>query len=779
MSRPVRIAVDQTVNIDPVVREKLGIEVLPIHIIGLPETVEKIVKQGEYEQFYHFLNTVKLRVPPGTQAGSVWEMRTVLERMIKKFNCDIVCFVVSGELSAVYENTIQAARELAEQYPNRVVVFGGKAFLTLSLLAQVTAEYASTGKTLEEVVAFVEDKVDRCFVAGTLIDIRRLRRSGRVAIPALITVLARPMLKIFRVLPVFLLEHSQPRTTALVRKEDFNGFVRKLIRERVGFKEPIIVAVGYAGSEARDTAETLARTINDFNEFFLVQPVKVERASPVIGVHAGSGLVAFGVLGLGYESISTPVFLHFLAEARQQLKIFCRTVNAINIFPVRDGDTGSNLLSPLSDAGGGVAPDLPLPVALSQVAVRIAQKGGGYSGGALAAFFLGFSDCVRKQEKKSVLTLKTLVVALKAGADRCYQYFGTDAKEGTILSVMRAAEQAAAHAYQQRPTFRNVLSAAYLAATDELLNPRIQEVEVLRVHRLMDAGGFGWTLVLWALLRTLGLGGDPRLRERYQLVLKEVKRHAEFGQRLIYRHQPVELRGFCVEGCVQGEVVEELRTAFLALDNRLPNAKMTFNVVNGTTHFHIHVSAGLENEVQRIAARFGYALPPPPPTRLAKRQREIYRFRFLSIFQWARRSLGYFVSFFLNWVAYAVLFPVMFFRIQHRLKALTKKNQQLQLIQQAFSTVILEEGVIVLLLDQEGKLIFANNFSPAVLEDDSITLERLFGTEVGRNLRQKMAEMMANHEVIGYLLTERWQFEIHALLQRGNSGFLVRCRERF
>lgn len=776
MSRPVRIAVDSTVNFSPEEQAQLGIEVLPIiHITGLPQETENRLKQGDYRALYQLISARQSRrLVLGTHAGSPWEIKQILESVIRKYDCDLVCFVVSGQLSGVYDNTRQAAQELSRKHPNRIVVFGEQAFITLSILARTAAAYAMKGKSIDEVLEFVEDKLSQGFVCGCLLDVRRLRRSGRVPIPALLTTIAQPFLKIFRLLPFFILEGEKPRTMALVRKSQFERFVLDTIRQRVGFQEPIVAQVSWTGSEVMPDAERLRKIIENQSEFALAEPVLFQPANPVIGVHAGAALVAFGVLGLGYETISTSVFLHFLNEAQKELKIFQRTVNAINVFPVRDGDTGSNLLSPLTGAGVDIDVSLPFGQMLKQVAIRIARKGGGYSGGAIAAYFLGLSEYVERHNPGSDLTVETLVKALKAGTDRCYAYFGSEAKEGTILSVMRACDQAAQKAFEQRPTLRNVLTSAYFAATEELLNPKVQEVEILRQERLVDAGGFGFTLILWALLRTLGIARDPRLKARYQLVLKEAQRHGELAQRLIYRHQPPELRGFCVEGCVQGEVAEELNKAFLMLDNRLPNPKITFNVVDGTTHFHIHVSEGLEQEVLRIAARFGYAVPPKPPTRLAKRKREIYRFRFARTFNWARKVPGYVVRFFANWVAYAVLFPIMWYRAHHRYQTLQREVERLRLIQRAFESYVQTGEGSLLVLDSHGTVIFASDWAYGRTVSEASSLEKIFPAEVVRLLRDKTEEAISQRCAEFELNIGQFWFDVKVLRSAGLHGFLVR-----
>ncbi len=772
MARPVKVAVDQTASIDPDTKARLGIETIPIRITGLPPDIEAQVNQGDIEALYRLLNAAGTRLQLNTQAGGVWEIKDTLEGLIKRFDCDIVCFVVSGRLSGIYENTLQAAQQLARVYPNRIVVFGEQAFLTLSLLARVTAEYAAAGRGMDEVLNFVIDKIGRGFVIGGLLDVRRLRRTGRVAMPGFLTALAQPVLKALGILPVFILETDRPQALAVIRKSQLERYVVAAIRQRMGFGELLMVNVAYTGGEVLPAAQKLQQVIQNQRDFNLAQPVIMERAGPVIGVHAGTALVACGALGLGYDALSTAVLLRFLSEAEAELRVFRQVVNAINVFPVRDGDTGSNLLAPLVNPGVGIDPVTGFPQALKQIAIRIAQRGGGYSGGAIAAYFLGFNDYVQRYEKGGALTLPVLVGALAAGTERCYEYFGDDAKEGTILSVMRAAAQGAKEAFNQLPTFRNVLVNAYLAATDELLNPRVQEVEVLREQGMVDAGGFGFTLLLWALLRTLGLHRDVRLQERYQLVLREVRRHAELGQRLIYRRQPEELRGFCVEGCVQGEVAEELKQAFLALNNRLPNPKMTFNVVNGTTHFHIHVSEGLEGEVQRIALRYGYALPPKPSTRLAKRRREIYQFRLVNLFRYLRRVPGYVVVFFANWVAYALLFPIMWYRSRQKIKGLQDELFALRLVKLALALRAREEKVGLLVLDANGDVVFNSEAGESV-SGKVLPLEMVLGVDVARALRLHLGEMQDRQRGFVEVTVDRWHFQLCTLSAADKKGFLV------
>jgi len=751
--RPVRIVVDGTTNTDPATRRRLGIAIIPIHISGLPGEVASRLAAGGHEALYDHLDRPhRPEEQCGTRAGSVWEARQVFEDLIRWEDCDIICLVACGRLSAVYDNASRAARELSGRYENRIVVLGEQAFLALELLGEAAAAYAAAGHGFEEVLAFIEDKQDRAFMTGSIVDLARLRRSGRVAIPRTLTLVARPFLRLFGLVPTFILEEGRPRTTALIRKRRLACHALDTTSERVGFHEPVIARVAYSGSGVRAEAEKLRDAVVESPELRLAEPVAIERVSPVVGVHAGSSLVAFAALGLGYDLLSTPVLVRILQAAQAELQNFRRMLNAINVFPVRDGDTGSNLLSPLTGVDTEIAEDLPFPEALDRVASLVARRGGGYSGGALAAYLLGVAAHVRAHESGPELGLETLVGALARGTDRAYEYFGEDAKEGTILSVMRACDRAAAEAFRTRPTLRHVLGHAWLAATDELLSPAVQPVEILRREHLAHAGGVGFALLFWAALDTLGLSRDSRLRERRRLVLYEVRRHAELGGRLVYRRQPAGLRGYCVEASVRGDVARELRAEFGTLDNRLAEPKLTFNFADGVTHFHFHVSPGLEAEVLRIAARHGFAEQPRPPTRLDKRRREIVGFRLLGIL---KRIAGHIVSFSVNWVAYALLFPIMRYRAYRRLKALETKIEHLALSRLGLAALADTTPRACLLLDAQGNVTFANASAGRPVATDAGVIEDYLPREEARVLRFRLSEADGRQAAFSFNVGDR------------------------
>src|SRR5262249_17884084 len=115
-------------------------------------------------------------------------------------------------------------------------------------------------------------------------------------------------------------------------------------------------------------------------------------------------------------------------------------INRINVFPVPDGDTGTNFsltLRAVADALQALG-DAPLPEtarAMSRAAVLGAR---GNSGMMLAHFLLGFTDSLGQRE---TATTTDVAHALRAGSDRLYESLD-DPREGTILTVAREAAAA-------------------------------------------------------------------------------------------------------------------------------------------------------------------------------------------------------------------------------------------------------------------------------------------------------------------------------------------------
>lgn len=189
-----------------------------------------------------------------------------------------------------------------------------------------------------------------------------------------------------------------------------------------------------------------------------------------------------------------------LARARSE-------IDALNVFPVPDGDTGTNVLLTMSSARDEVDarciqtnPTMPdVARALARGALMGAR---GNSGVILSQILRGASEVIA--EERSTLTSSAIVRMLRRGEALAYAAVA-EPVEGTILTVARAAADAAERVTSGTPveTLRAAASAAHdaLERTPDLL-------PVLRDAGVVDAGGRGLTVVLDALLAAL-MGQEP------------------------------------------------------------------------------------------------------------------------------------------------------------------------------------------------------------------------------------------------------------------------------
>jgi DegV family protein with EDD domain len=181
-------------------------------------------------------------------------------------------------------------------------------------------------------------------------------------------------------------------------------------------------------------------------------------------------------------------------------------INRINVFPVPDGDTGTNFsltLRAVADALRALG-DASLPDTVRAVARSAVLGARGNSGMMLAHFLLGFSNSLGSLP---VATAPDIARAIRAGADRLYESLD-DPREGTILTVARDAAVAAEPEAKASPDIggfmRRLLQEgeAALARTPELM-------AVLKEAGVVDAGGMGFVRMLEGVVRYID--GDPIL----------------------------------------------------------------------------------------------------------------------------------------------------------------------------------------------------------------------------------------------------------------------------
>jgi len=188
-------------------------------------------------------------------------------------------------------------------------------------------------------------------------------------------------------------------------------------------------------------------------------------------------------------------------EANQQ------EINDLNVFPVPDGDTGSNmyltLRSAVEEAG-----DAPAPAAVDSVLAAAAHGSlmgaRGNSGVILSQILRGFAQGVAQRSRVDASGVAHALNEASAVAYRAVM----KPTEGTILTVIRDAAAAAGAAAAETDDIRVVLDRV-VAEAHAAVGRTIDQLQVLRDANVVDAGGFGLAVVLEGFARAVAATASP------------------------------------------------------------------------------------------------------------------------------------------------------------------------------------------------------------------------------------------------------------------------------
>lgn len=190
-----------------------------------------------------------------------------------------------------------------------------------------------------------------------------------------------------------------------------------------------------------------------------------------------------------------------------------QTVDAMNVFPVPDGDTGTNMsLTVLAAAREAEKGDALRVDAVTKRAASGALRGArGNSGVITSQLFRGFSKGLEGLEEAGV---KELTVAMEQGVKTAYKAV-MKPKEGTILTVARACAEVAEHACQETDDIELFLKKV-LEHAHKVLNQTPDMLPVLKEAGVVDAGGRGLLYILEGALEHIHTEEEIALAEPTQ-----------------------------------------------------------------------------------------------------------------------------------------------------------------------------------------------------------------------------------------------------------------------
>ncbi|HEY8171568.1 MAG TPA: DAK2 domain-containing protein, partial [Dehalococcoidia bacterium] len=289
------------------------------------------------------------------------------------------------------------------------------------------------------------------------------------------------------------------------------------------------------------------------------------------------------------HSIDGPTLARALIAAADALGAQADAINAINVFPVPDGDTGTNMWMTMRAAADEVAiASDPRAAVVAKAAAQGALMGAkGNSGVILSQILAGFAAFPAVE---ATLDAEAIAGALERARDAAYHVV-SQPREGTILTAISAAATAA-RAYDGARA-DEALAAAVEAAHDAVARtPEL--LPVLKEAGVVDSGAQGLYVMLDGMLR--GVRGESTRTSHDDLGAIDTSWLAATQQ----AHAHGETSGYCTEFVVSGDALsaETVRERLRALGDSLL-------VVGGGDLLRVHLHTHAPDEALAYARSIG------------------------------------------------------------------------------------------------------------------------------------------------------------------------------
>ncbi len=268
-------------------------------------------------------------------------------------------------------------------------------------------------------------------------------------------------------------------------------------------------------------------------------------------------------------------------------------INDLNVFPVPDGDTGSNMQSTMMSGVRAIEEleDEPIEKIGKALSRGLLMGARGNSGVILSQLFSGFAKAYQSLDKA---TAKDFIMGLKQGVKQAYGAV-INPVEGTILTVAReACEEAEKHVTDESNVIE--ILKIYLERAQKSLEETPEHLPVLKESGVVDSGGAGLIVIIEGMLDALN--GEIYQEERSA---KRAIQKAE--KRALKEESETEEFGYCTEFIIQLENIEKFNKEKLVKQlNRLGDSIV---VVADEEICKVHVHTTKPGDALNIGQNYG------------------------------------------------------------------------------------------------------------------------------------------------------------------------------
>lgn len=237
---------------------------------------------------------------------------------------------------------------------------------------------------------------------------------------------------------------------------------------------------------------------------------------------------------------STQIYNAFVSGA-QSLIVQRQVLNDLNVFPVADGDTGTNMASTMEGILRFSRHSDSMAETLNSIVDAVSMHAKGNSGAILAQFIIGFSEQLPDRE----LTDQDFIEGLKVAVTKVYAALSHPV-EGTMITVMRCWVDEIESVYQKTKDFKLTLNSSIRKATEVLIDtPNL--LAVLKEHHVVDSGAKGFVCFLEGFIK--GLWTTDKIPVLEALEFDEDDSHViEANEVITYR--------YCTEALIQADQLD-------------------------------------------------------------------------------------------------------------------------------------------------------------------------------------------------------------------------------
>lgn len=270
-------------------------------------------------------------------------------------------------------------------------------------------------------------------------------------------------------------------------------------------------------------------------------------------------------------------------------------INAINVFPVPDGDTGTNMFLTMRSTMEEVdrAPLNNVAAVVKAMAQGALMGARGNSGVILSQFFRGLAKGLAEKES---ITGSDWALALSEASRTAYKGLSQPV-EGTMLTVIRDASTAAEVAAQTDPDDLTIVAEAAVEAAKDSVAKTPLLLPVLREAGVVDAGGQGVYILLEGALRYLRGEMEEMQYRSPQMVTADLPLSPTAAELVV---EPEEPYGYCTNFLLEGQKLDPDR-----IRKKMEDKGQSIVVVGDETTVRVHIHTYDPGSVIRYATSLG------------------------------------------------------------------------------------------------------------------------------------------------------------------------------